>query len=490
MDASPDTRSETGRPNPPGWISDAIFYQIFPDRFATSSRVPKPSGLEDWDSPPTTHGYKGGDLLGIVDRLDYLADLGINAIYLNPIFWSASNHRYHTYDYYVVDPLLGGNDAFDTLLAACHERRIRVVIDGVFNHASRGFFAFHDVAENGASSPWKDWFHVDGFPLHPYEESKPANYWAWWGLRGLPKLNTENADVREYLMRIAEHWIERGADGWRLDVPQEIKTEGFWEEFRSRVKAINPDAYIVGEIWDNAAEWISDGSRFDGTMNYLFAGYTLAYAAGHRIAYSLASGQNYPLTPALDAPSYRQRIDDLIAAYPAEAAEANLTLLGSHDTSRILSVAGGDIASVELSALLQFTFPGAPSIYYGDEIGMKGTGDPASRGSFPWEHRDSWNDTVRSTMQSLISLRREHTALRRGTFTSAAASAGMFVFTRANDDERLVVAVNAGDSAASVSMDGPLGAFHAIWGEGGIKPDHDTVLVALPPRSGAVWKVS
>ncbi len=473
----------------PPWVSDAIFYQIFPDRFAKSEQVPKPPHLEEWSSPPTAHGYKGGDLLGVVEHLEYLTGLGINAIYLNPIFWSASNHRYHTYDYYTVDPLLGGNEAFDTLVSECHARGIRVVIDGVFNHASRGFFPFHDVAENGASSPWRDWFLIDGWPLRPYDESRPANYSAWWGLRGLPKLNTESPEVREYIMAVAEHWIRRGADGWRLDVPQEITTEGFWEEFRARVKGANPDAYIVGEIWDDASEWISDGSRFDGTMNYLFAGYTLAFAAGHRIEPGLASGQNYPLSPPLDAPTYRRRIDDLIAAYPPEATAANLTLLGSHDTSRILTVAAGDVSSVVLSTLLQFTFPGAPSIYYGDEVGMTGRGDPGSRGTFTW-NEDAWNVALRSQFASLIALRGAHSALRHGTFESLQALDEMFVFSRVDEQERIVVAVNAGDQAAGANVAGPIGTYHTIWGDGGINLDDNTVRIALPPRSGAVWTVS
>ena len=185
---------------PPAWVRDAVFYQIFPDRFAKSAALEKPQGLEPWADPPTFNGYKGGDLLGICESLDWLTDLGINAIYLNPIFQSGANHRYHTHDYLLVDPLLGGNEAFDTLLSRCHQRGIRVMLDGVFNHASRGFFYFHDVLENGPSSPWADWFVIHDWPLHPYDADKPANYEAWWGLKALPKFNTDNPQVREYLM--------------------------------------------------------------------------------------------------------------------------------------------------------------------------------------------------------------------------------------------------------------------------------------------------
>ena len=219
----------------PEWVKDAIFYQIFPDRFARSEALPKPGNLQPWGAPPTPHGYQGGDLLGVAEHLDYLADLGINAIYFNPIFASGSNHRYHTYDYYQVDPLLGGNDALRRLLDAAHERGIRVILDGVFNHASRGFFQFHDILENGPESPYLDWFTVRGWPLRPYGSKQP-NYDCWWNLPALPKFRTTTPAVREFLWDVACHWVEFGIDGWRLDVPTEIDDDAFWQEFRRRVK--------------------------------------------------------------------------------------------------------------------------------------------------------------------------------------------------------------------------------------------------------------
>ena len=237
----------------PAWVKDAVFYQIFPDRFARSGRVPKPANLLPWQAPPSPQGFHGGDLLGIAEHLDYLADLGVNAIYLTPIFQSACNHRYHTHDYEKVDPLLGGNPALRELVSKAHARNIRIVLDGVFNHASRGFFQFNDILENGPHSPWLEWFHVEKWPLAPYDGSRPANYTGWADNRSLPKFNTGNPQVREFLFGIAEFWIrEYDIDGWRLDVPAEITTPGFWEEFRRRVKAVKPDAYLVGEIWREA----------------------------------------------------------------------------------------------------------------------------------------------------------------------------------------------------------------------------------------------
>ena len=217
----------------PDWVKSAVFYQIFPDRFAigqetplAAARLPK---LEAWDSPPTPQGYKGGNLWGIIEKLDYLQALGITAIYLTPIFQSGCNHLYHTHDYYQVDPLLGGNGALAALLTAAHDRGIKVVLDGVFNNASRGFFFFNDILENGPHSPWLDWFHVEAWPLSAYDGSLPANYRGWADLRALPQFNHENPDVREYLMRVGEYWLQQGIDGWRLDVPDCVKAEGFWQ---------------------------------------------------------------------------------------------------------------------------------------------------------------------------------------------------------------------------------------------------------------------
>ncbi|MGO9814431.1 MAG: alpha-amylase family glycosyl hydrolase, partial [Isosphaeraceae bacterium] len=168
-------------PQTPEWVRDAVFYQIFPDRFARSVTVSKPRHLDEWGAPPTYHGYQGGDLIGVVEHLDHLQDLGINAIYFTPVFQSASNHRYHTHDYEKVDPMLGGNAALRRLVDEAHARGIRVVLDGVFNHASRGFFQFHDIMENGPNSAYLDWFHISGFPLNAYDMDKKPNYRAWWG---------------------------------------------------------------------------------------------------------------------------------------------------------------------------------------------------------------------------------------------------------------------------------------------------------------------
>ena len=437
----------------PDWVKDAVFYQIFPDRFARSQTLAaqKPNNLLAWDAP-SSNGYFGGDLLGVVEHLDHIQDLGVNALYFCPIFQSASYHRYHTHDYYRVDPLLGGDAAFRALLDEAHRRGLRVVLDGVFNHASRGFFYFNDILENGPASPYVDWFKITNFPVNAYDHSRPADYWAWWGLHALPKLNTDNALVREYLMQVGEHWLRLGIDGWRLDVPGEITTPGFWEEFRTRVKAVNREAYIVGEIWDAAVPFLQ-GDRFDGVMNYQFTEAVLAYTGGPRINAKLAEGKGYKPQNALDARGYAERIEWLLNLYPWEIQLAQMNLLDSHDTARAISLAGGDEATVRLATLLLMTFPGAACIYQGDEIGQEGgTPDWDARRPFPWDRPELWRQDVLAFHKELIAIRRAHKPLRRGTYHALYADQDVYVFARRFSGEVLLVAVNAAEETRIVEF--------------------------------------
>ncbi len=459
----------------PDWVQDAVFYQIFPDRFAQSARVPKPSNLEPWDSPPTTFGFKGGDLLGIVEQLDYLADLGITALYLNPIFQSAANHRYHTHDYYQVDPLLGGNAAFRELRDACHSRGIRVILDGVFNHASRGFFQFHDILENGPYSPYLDWFHILGFPLYAYDESphRRLNYVAWWGLPALPKFNTNTPAVREYLLGVAEHWVRQGIDGWRLDVPTEIEDEVFWPEFRRRVKAVNPAAYLVGEIWGPAPDWLR-GDRFDAVMNYVFSRACLGFFGGESLLTRFRPG-GFKLEP-LGACAFGKRIAEMLALYDWPVTLAQLNLLGSHDTPRVLTLFQGDTTRLKLAFFYQMTAPGAPCIYYGDEVGLTGGPDPACRAAMPWDE-SQWDVGLRDSVRRLIALRQRHPALRRGDYTRLYAHRGIYAFGRRYLDETLVVVLNNSDQTRQVAV--PVRGYLP----------NDTVLRAVWPASDATTRV-
>jgi cyclomaltodextrinase / maltogenic alpha-amylase / neopullulanase len=410
----------------PAWVKDAIFYQIFPDRFANGEPARSPENVEPWGSPPTIHNFMGGDLKGVIDHLDYLAQLGVNVIYLNPIFQATSNHKYNTYDYFRIDPHFGDLKTFKRLLRACHDRGIRVILDGVFNHCGRGFYAFHDVLENGRYSPFFNWFHLDRLPLYPYDESQPPNYRAWWNIRSLPKFNTDHPPVREFLLSVARYWIEQGIDGWRLDVPNEIADHDFWREFRRAVKAINPDAYIVGEIWQDGRPWL-DGTQFDGVMNYLLRDLCVDFFA----------------RSAIRADVFGQRLESLLQMYGPATSRALLNLLGSHDTARFLTLAGGDAERLKLALLFLFTYPGAPMVYYGDEIGLAGEGDPHCRASFPWDE-SSWNQELRDWTRRAIALRRDHAVFRDGEYRAllADAAANLYAFARINDESLAVVVLN------------------------------------------------
>jgi len=475
----------------PTWVKHAVFYQIFPDRFAKGQTRPKylqHYTWEDWDAPPTLQGYKGGDLWGVIEKLDYLQDLGINAIYFTPIFQSACNHRYHTHDYYQIDPLLGGNAAFQALLEAAHAREIKVVLDGVFNHASRGFFFFNDILENGPHSPWLDWFKIQGWPLSAYDGRYPANYEGWAGNRALPVFNHDNPEVREYIMEIAEHWIKVGIDGWRLDVPFEIKTPGFWQEFRDRVKAINPEAYIVGEVWGDSREWL-DGTQFDGVMNYLFTAPTIAFTAGDRVLLPLVEDRSYAPYPALDAVGYAAKIQALLALYPWEIQLTQLNLLASHDTARLLSIANGDKASVELATLLLLTFPGAPSIYYGDEVGLPGGLDPDARRGFPIAA--NWEQPVLDYHRQLIALRHAHPALRTGEYQVLYAAGAGYVFARSLPIETLIIAVNTSSHPITITCQPqhaglPAQPRHVGYGNATVQWENADLILQLPARSGCI----
>ena len=436
----------------PDWAKDAIFYQIFPDRFAKSDRLDKPTNLESWLSPPTTYGFKGGDLLGVVEHLDYLQDLGINAIYLNPIFQSASNHRYHTHDYFRVDPLLGSDDVFRQLIKEAHHRRIRIILDGVFNHASRGFFQFNHILETGASSPYIDWFTVSGYPLNAYH-GKPR-YKCWWGLPALPVFNIQNPQVRQYILSIARYWIEQGIDGWRLDVPFEINDDLFWQEFRHIVKTANPEAYIVGEIPIEAQRWLK-GDQFDAVMNYQFTQAVLGFFGGEHIDRNVEKGiMGLPSTPILDASGFAQRAVELLSIYPKEIAYVQMNLLDSHDIPRFSSLVSFDRDSLRLAVLFQMIYPGAPCIYYGDEIGLRGgqSGYPEpSRASFPWD-QSTWDIDLLSYYQKCISLRNTYPALRRGDIIILYAEKQILALLRRLGEECLLVVINNGDQPESMNI--------------------------------------
>jgi glycosidase len=435
----------------PDWVQDAIFYQIFPDRFANGDPDNDPPNVMKWGAQPTSWGFQGGDLRGILQKFDYLLDLGINAIYLNPIFQAASNHRYNTVDYYRIDPKLGTMADFQRLIEHAHQNRVRIILDGVFNHCGRGFFAFNDVLENQEYSAYREWFHIKHFPVEAYTWGGASDYVGWWGMKSLPKFNTNNPKTSKYLMDVGRYWIEQGADGWRLDVPNEINDDDFWGEFREVVKSANPEAYLVGELWTADPRWVGE-THFDGLMNYPIMDALAGFLA----------------TQSLDAPHFGEKVAGTLALYPSENNYAMYNLLGSHDTERILTKMGNNLAKTRLAYLFQFAYPGAPAIYYGDEIGLVGGKDPGCRGAFLWEE-SKWNIELFNLIKTMARLRKDHYALRRGEFTTLAQpdqpKCYAFARTAASDNVVIIMNANESDIKTSINVD------KITWDDGKIVKD-------------------
>jgi cyclomaltodextrinase / maltogenic alpha-amylase / neopullulanase len=425
----------------PEWVKHAVFYQIFPDRFANGEPSRSPENVEPWGTPPSLHNFMGGDLKGVIDHLDYVQQLGVTALYFNPIFQATSNHKYNTFDYFTIDPHFGDLSRFQALLRECHSRNIKVILDGVFNHCGRGFYAFHDVLENGPYSPYNKWFNIEHLPVYPYDESRPANYRAWWGIRSLPQFNIWHPPVREYLLSVGRYWIEQGIDGWRLDVPNEIPDHEFWREFRRQIKAINPDAYIVGEIWQDGRPWL-DGTQFDAVMNYLLRDLCVEFFA----------------RGAIPADDFARRIETLLQHYPPEVTAVQFNLLGSHDTPRFLTLAHGDLNRLKLAWLFLISYPGAPCMYYGDEIGLSGEGDPHCRACFPWDERD-WQQDLLAFVRQSIAIRHEHRVLRTGDYRTLQADGrtNLYAFARSDQEAVAIVLLNNQQhplTLASLRIDG------------------------------------
>jgi cyclomaltodextrinase len=460
----------------PYWVEDTIFYQIFPDRFANGDTHNDPPNVQPWGSPPTSWGFQGGDLRGVIDKFDYILDLGINAIYLNPIFLSTSNHRYNTVDYFKIDPRVGTLEDFHALLATAHSNNVRVILDGVFNHCGRGFFGFNDVLENQDHSPYRDWFHVNKFPLDAYSPGKAEDYKAWWGFKSLPKFNTNNQAVRRYLLNVARYWIEQGSDGWRLDVPNEIDDDSFWLEFRESVKSINRDAYLVGEIWTIEPRWVGP-DHFDGLINYPLRDAVLDFLNGGFIS----------------AAGFADQVEGILKRYLHENAYAMYVTLGSHDTERIYTCLNGDLNKLKLAYSFIFAYPGAPAIYYGDEIGMTGGKDPECRGAFNW-NQETWLEELRGWLRTLISLRKRYVALRRGAYQRVLADdrRNVYGFARTLGDEAVLVVMNA--SAAQRHLRLPVKELgwkdglilHNLLGFEEYIVSGDNLVVSVPPW-GSVW---
>lgn len=368
------------------WCDRAIFYQIFVDRFHMGSCSKDRNYIDkDWGELPKPKGFYGGDLPGITEKLDYLQDLGINSIYLTPIFQSPSNHKYDTIDYEEVDAMFGTNRDLKELVESAHKRGIKILLDAVFNHCSYLCKQFQDVLRKGKESVYYDWFIIRGD--RPVLEQ--MNYECFAACNYMPKWNTNNLEVQKFLLHIATKWIkEYGIDGWRLDVADEVSHD-FWRQFRKAVKAAKPDALIVGENWHDSRPWL-EGDQFDSIMNYSFTKACLDY-----FAYEKYSAQRFC-----------ERLSEILMRNTDQVNEMMLNLLDSHDTERFLTNVGENADKLKCALAVLFFFVGMPCIYYGTEIGTAGGYDPDSRRTFDWD-KTHWNMDIYNTVKDLIRLRKE-----------------------------------------------------------------------------------
>ena len=428
----------------PEWVRDAVVYNIFPDSFASGKcRVAGTSQPRQFGGQ-TLRGRLGGTLEGVTRNIDYLKNLGINCVYLNPIFAAGEYHKYDLLDYYHADPCFGGDGAFREMVEALHAANIRVIIDGVFNHCGWHFFAFEDVLKNQEKSPYKDWFYDLTFPVRRPETAEELPDYACFAYeRMMPKLNTANPEVRKYFCDVGAYWVrEYHIDGWRLDVASEVN-DGFWRAFREAVKGVDPEALLIGEVWESAGHWLR-GDMFDSTMNYDFRKHCRAFFAEKRI----------------DAAEFSGRVTDMLMRYRLQMLPAQLNLLDSHDVSRFLSLCGGDTAGYRLAVLFMMCFVGMPTVFYGDELGVQGIREEEYRAPMPWE---TGNLSLLAFFRKAIAMRHALAPLREGDFRVLSAETGsrVFCFRRSLGEDAVTVTVNAGDAPADI----PVSAEKLYWAE-------------------------
>ena len=420
----------------PDWVKNTVWYQIFPERFNNADASIDPAGVLPWASKdPSYDTFFGGDILGITEKLDYLADLGINGIYLCPIFKSPSTHKYDTEDYFEIDPQFGTKETFKQFVEAAHAKGIKVMLDMVVNHCGYNFGPWQDVLEHGENSEYKDWFHIRNFPVVRDEEPVMPNYDAFAFSKRMPKMKTENPAVRDYFLDVARYWTEEfNIDAWRLDVANEVD-HVFWREFRKMLHSIKNDIYILGEVWHDSNPWLR-GDQFDAVMNY-------------------------PLTNAIndfmarDKTTAEQFVNDIARVqtmYSRNVTEVNFNLLNSHDTERLLTTCKGDKRKALLAYTFLMTQPGSPCVYYGDEIGMDGHHDPDCRKCMIWDENEQ-DHKMFATFKHLIALRKNHPALRAcNTECFATSDPDIILFKKSAPDEEIYILINNTENTKTIDL--------------------------------------
>lgn len=496
----------------PEWLAGGVIYQIFPDRFYNSGKtkrnvpddrhiVTDTNKIPEYrqKNGPCSLGndYYGGDLQGITEKLPYIAELGVNCIYLNPIFEAHSNHRYNTADYKKIDSLLGTANDLKKLCDTAKKHNIRVILDGVFSHTGDDSIYFNKYgryktlgAYNSQNSKYYNWFNFKNWP---------DDYDSWWGIETLPETNENNKDFCEFITGehgVIKHWMKYGISGWRLDVADELPDE-FIKKIRTALKEENPDGYLLGEVWEDASHKISydkrreflQGAEFDSVMNYPFANVIVDF---------FKTG---------DAVRLVNTVVEITENYPAPAIKTLMNHLSTHDTVRIITklsdsfvdgqsrdwqakqrLTGGELETaarrVAAAAAIQFTLPGVPSIFYGDEVGVQGYGDPFCRAYFPW---DDVNEDLLSVYRKLGKLRQNTSCLNNAEFIPVHSENGYIVFMRHDENDAIVTAVNVNKHEVWVEMPNEFKVNpEVIWGE---EPNNDG-WIKIPPESFGVYKIN
>jgi len=411
----------------PEAFKGSVGYHIFPDRFFDGNPSNDPASKVSWDAKPTRDNFFGGDLKGIEKKIPYLTDLGVNTLFLTPIFEAKSNHKYDTINYFKIDPSFGTIEDFHDLVTALHQNGMKLVLDGVFNHI--GFYSkqFQDALKLGKKSPYWSWFFVQGEQI----DSDKVNYECVGDYKWMPKLNTANPDTQDYLVSVALYWLLQGADGWRLDVGDELAAS-FRRKLRQEIKRSYPNALILAETWHNGEDLLR-GDQADTLMNYRLRDALIGLIA----------------TKEIDKAGFEEQISSFYFDYQKASHDVLYNLIDSHDTERFLTTVHGDKRLLKLAVAFQFLLPGMPVVFYGDEVGMDGDNDPSCRAGMRWGSID-WD--LQAFYKNLTRLKNSHEALKKGNFAFVKTSGKTIAFLRKSEKETILVAINPSAEKETVSI--------------------------------------
>ncbi len=452
----------------PEWARGCVGYQIFPDRFRREPREGEPEEhLEPWTSDRVQNEFRfGGNLRGVLKAVPYLKELGVTLLYSTPMFLSDSSHRYNTFDYYQIDPLLGTEDDLIALCDELHKNGMRLVMDGVFNHSGTRFAPFQDALEKGEASPYYDWFCFD--------KSMPYGYHTFGDWQYMPKLNLRNEQCAQYFLEVGRYWLRRcHIDGWRLDVSPEVWPD-FWRRYHKMMKEENPDSLMIAECWDDSREWLTQGDMFDSTMHYVLSRNIWARFARHDIS----------------TEQFDWAVNRAAMLYPQRTQEVLWTFLGSHDTARMRTRAGGDLRMLHGAAFFQFTYLGIPIIYYGDELGMEGGDDPYCRYPMRWDRVEG--NLTHEHYRKLAAIRRQTPALRQGSFrTWRVEENGLYAYLRVLEDQQVLCVLNTATETARSWLPLPRGmsglaSVHDLYADRSLAVKDGGVSVELKAGEGMI----